>query len=487
MWESRRAGLPQTSRHLPDPGATQISIKVNNSAGSSSTMALVYRQSYIADPLASIPPGVTLRQIDGGLTYYASNGFTFAADASFNGLSWDDPQFFPVTFFYAFFYSGPTDVTSFFAEGFNTSHNVTSPTNIATLAAAGVWIIEGVPGGTPENGTPNSAVVGFHDDEPSALSDIQTMFTGVGANITGRFAHVAATHNQIKINGDIGGTHMPAVVTTQFTSSAGNRPVNIWAADIFWFAASATTFWQTNGGQSTYGLGSAATADQMARGSNYGDMVDIMRSSWGVTAPIGGPYIEITNGLVTDAGNRNINPPEMNWAAWSVIVHGGRFLNYFTRDSSVTPNNNGVPTAIYSGQSISIHDQLVATNGQIKNLARIISAQFALSYASVSPAGYTFPTLHLVLDNGIEIMTKYYTGGSFTNSLGTFPNGFYIFSTVRGSATQTNIMATFTINDSHADSVNVIGESRVIIISGGQFTDTFATAYTSHIYQVVRA
>ena len=43
----------------------------------------------VVDP--TLPAGVTLQQIDGGPTYYASNGFTYAANAG-----WDNPSFIPI-------------------------------------------------------------------------------------------------------------------------------------------------------------------------------------------------------------------------------------------------------------------------------------------------------------------------------------------------------------------------------------------------------
>lgn len=50
----QRGGLPQTSKHLPDPGATQATVNVASSLGSTSAMALIYRQSKIQ--LGSGPP-----------------------------------------------------------------------------------------------------------------------------------------------------------------------------------------------------------------------------------------------------------------------------------------------------------------------------------------------------------------------------------------------------------------------------------------------
>jgi hypothetical protein len=159
-------------------------------------------------------------------------------------------------------------------------------------------------------------------------------------------------------------------------------------------------------------------------------------------------------------------------------------LYFGTTSNFGTGGTFGFNPSIYSGQSISIYDQAKATNGRIRDVARIINSPFALNYATVSPAGYTFPTKHVVMDNGIETMTKFYTGGSFTNSTDSFANGFYIFATVRGSASQSNTNATFTIADHAATTATVIGEGRSRPISGGVFTDTFATAYDVHIYRI---
>jgi len=82
-------------------------------------------------------------------------------------------------------------------------------------------------------------------------------------------------------------------------------------------------------------------------------------------------------------------------------------------------------------------------------------------------------------------MAKYYTGGNFNNAAGNFSDGYYIFSTVRGSQTQTNIHATFTIANTGATTATVVNESRTLPITNGTtFTDTFAKASTVHIYQV---
>ena len=81
-------------------------------------------------------------------------------------------------------------------------------------------------------------------------------------------------------------------------------------------------------------------------------------------------------------------------------------------------------------------------------------------------------------------MTKYYTGGSYTNAAGTMANGYYVFGSVRGPESQSNIHATFTTADHYSGPVTVVNESRTVQATNGVFTDTFATAASVHIYEI---
>ena len=85
-------------------------------------------------------------------------------------------------------------------------------------------------------------------------------------------------------------------------------------------------------------------------------------------------------------------------------------------------------------------------------------------------------------------MTKYYSGGSYSTSSGTFSNGFYIFASPRGSETLTNIPATFTLAGNYSGPVPVIcacspGETAASAnVTNHQLTDRFAHASDVHIY-----
>jgi hypothetical protein len=433
----------------------------------------------------ALPAGVTLQAIDGETmlspttmsnNYYGRSGFTVATNTSFNGTSWDDPSFFPIGVDYAFY---PMHSPATFKDlGLNFAMRVTRQTPGSFFTTSGIWNVDG---------PVNQAMVGFHVEEPRSEADINRIFSVAGSALDGRFVQISFTWNQF-VYGTIGSDRIPAVMSMMRSTSVGPRHIDIPTADIYWMSGSntqANAYGPTYAGHMVYGTASNLAPDQMGRGSNYGDMVDAMRQ-WLTTHPAPcAPYIENSNSLLTDSGVREILPKEWNWAVWSTIVHGARWLLYFGATGS-HQNQFGFNPNMLGGQSISLYGQAKATNTLVTNLARVLNSSFAIHYASVNPNGYSFPNWPgFVLTNGIELMSKLYKGGTFTNAAGTFTNGFYIFACVRGSPAQTNLSATFVIADTSATQANVIGEGRSIPIRNGTFTDTFATAYTNHIYQIV--
>lgn len=454
------------------------------------------------NPTPGPPAGVTLRQIDGGPTYYADNGFTYAASPSAtmtaNGAkSWDDPAFFPIGCDYSFY---PANSSATFKDlGLNYSHRVTGDTSMTQLLNAGIWCVG--PSGT----NIGAETVGMHLDEPPNWSTVTSDVASYGATLQNRLYHVAFTHNQFvfgPISGD--GPSMRSVCSTAITTSFGSVHINIPTADIYWFAAQNDTAIQPQGAQIANGT-TTATQAQMARGSNYGDMVDVFRG-WTATypAPLSSPYIENGEGLLTDSGVQLIKPAELNQAAWMSIIHGARWLVYFgtTPGSLDTAESTfGFPQTVQSGQSISVYAQAKNTNTLVANLARILNSPFALGYVSVSPAAYVFPTAvslgHWWDNTGIDICAHYYTGGSFTigsgPAAGTWGNGFYIFASYRGNATTANIPAACTLTGGYSGPVTAInadgggasyGTTYTLTASNGSFADTLATGLSVRIYYI---
>jgi hypothetical protein len=415
----------------------------------------------------NLPPGVTLQQIYGGSNYYCSNGFTYACEDG-----WDTPSFFPILDDYSFYSSNST--STFKQLGLNTTVRVTSGTNLATLRNAGVFAV------LDDTGTGvGSETTGTHIEEPSSWSQITSQASSINSlfGTSGRFFQPSFTWSQFVYsltNGTPCGPTMQEVMTC--TSGMPNgRHLDVPTADIWWFAGSGDSNIQYGGGLIYTNKGSA-TADEMARGSNYGDMVDTMESWVNGNAPTA-PYIETEDALINDSSAREITPPELNWAVWSTIVHGARLIIYFGTTSKYgSVSTFGFSKSVLSGQSVSMYNQAKSTNNLVHDLAPVINSPFALHYASVTPAAYTFPTQHIVWDAGIDAMTKYYNGG------------FYIFASPRGSETLTNVPATFTLAGNYSGPVPVTcacspgSTTGTVSVTNHQITDTFAHAWDVHIY-----
>jgi len=482
----------------------------------------------------TLPSGVTLQAIDGetmsGMTmshnFYGRNGYTQVTTGTGYPTNWDDISYFPIQVVYTIGNSGDGNVTSAAAvgglalqtpvsngvyggeEGYLAPHQIYGFIHVGDHNPQGTW------------------TVGLHHDEnPQYVTGINGVY-GELANWTGMMFQSVLTYNQWHTGyiSNTSGSSPPNVTSMahllQMSSAVSglSKPIASFGMDLYWFAGSndSSFFW----GQASSVL-STTTRDTVARGSHYGNMVDVFRS-WannqnqgdcngaaatnGATSPIIlAPYIETYFGRWTDNNfwhppvSTIIQPDELVWAIWSTVVHGARCLQLFslTQDEPTPPTtaqaaiNDGMPRGINPGQTRSIYIAAQSACKLICNLASVINSPFAIGYASATPHGYTFPQAEANwLNGGIETCVHWYQGGSYTPSSGplsgvTITNGFYIFATTRNGETVTNSTATFTVNHPGATSVNVLGESRSIAISGGGFSDTFANAWTVHIYQVV--
>jgi hypothetical protein len=414
--------------------------------------------------MTTLPPGATLQQIDGGANYYANNGFTYAHNAG-----WDD-SFFPIGPWLAGI-DDQSDVNRWKDLGLNTAFTLTADSSLSLLRSNNIYAIL-QRDELNRFGSLGPETVGILSaDEPSTYSEgVSTPLSTTPNSVQdGRFWWMNNTHNILQ-GGNLGGVPTSQVLSNLITTPNGtNRHIDAHSTDLYWFAGAEAPFWRSVGGD-LYGLGRDATSDEMSRGSNYGFMVDWARSyQTTYSIPIfqfvetGGPYTEDTS------ASNYITPPELNWAVWSSVIHGARGIVYFNH-TFAGPGDSFDNLAdpyyqtVQSGQTISIYDQVKATDALVEHLAPVLNSPTALGYVTVSPTPTTF--------NGIETMAKDYNGQ------------FYIFADTRDSETQHNIPATFTVKDLNATSVTVVNENRTLPVTNGVFTDTFANAWTVHIYQV---
>lgn len=417
-----------------------------------------------------LPPGVTLQPADGGPSYYSDHGFTVA-----HAAGWDNPSFFPVGVWYGMILT-QADVNRWKDLGLNTAFRCTSNTVMPLLQSNGLGALVSAYAGTLENPGMGSETVGLlAADEPSSMADWESAVQKLPNSLQDtRFWWVGNTWNFVAYGGlspldaDAQGS-IQALNTTVASPGGRLRHIDIQSMDIYWFAEQGNTY----EGNLIYKI-SNMTVDQSMRGCLYGDMIDRLRafqaaSVGGYPAPIigivenGGPLIQNT----TTASY--ITPPQMNWAIWSMIIHGARGIEYFnhTFGGPQQGNDNFAQTfyqTVQPGQTISIYAQAKATNALIAQLAPVINAPTALGYVTTSRPPVMF--------GGIDTMAKYY-GGQF-----------YVFAATRESQKAVNLATTFTTADHYTGPVTVTGENRTIPAVNGVFTDTFATGATVHIYQI---
>ncbi len=417
-----------------------------------------------------LPAGVTLQAIDGGPTYYQSNGMTYAAAAG-----WDSPSFFPIGAYYAPLLT-QSDAARWLDLGLNTGFRLVSNTGTPALAKSnGIWL---VPDPGDESLTYGSETIGFlAEDEPATWAAAIAELNSVpAATQAGRFWWINNTWNFIQYGPP---TNTPGGTDASFLSTrAGlaNRHFDIQSVDIYWFTGASDPY-QPYGGHLIYGTSGTAnlTADQDKRGSHYGDMVDLIRKQQTTyPAPIlqfvenGGPYTTNTN---TTYATAYTTPAELNAGVWSAIMHGARMICYFNHSfgGPGTSDDNLAQTyfqTVQSGQTTSIYAQTKATNALVKQLAPVINSPTAVGYVTVNPAG-AFPSF-----SGFDVTAKY-AGGGFT-----------VIALPRYSETLTNQTATFTTADKYSGPVTVVNENRTVTAANGVFSDVFATANTVHIYQI---
>lgn len=436
------------------------------------------------------PAGVTLQDIDGGPTYYADNGFTYAANAG-----WDDPSFFPISMFLEK-YSNAADAAKWTELGVNTAIAIQGDADLSLMDSNGVflilqaseWLVDG--GNNLFHATLLNTCVGLSAaDEPGTYEEAFGALADMpNAQQDGRFWYENYTHNAITF-GNVAGIPMEDIYEELIeTPNATFRHIDLLGMDLYWFSGVFDDGVPSQGG-AAYNLGRSMTASELARGCRYGDMVRFIRNgnpnngnpAWAGPHPTG-VYIEPAapyddNNLESEV----IRPAQINAAVWATIIAGARIIKYFTLNDPGAFNGGGFIEGSswetpLSGESVSNYDQVIATNALVTQLAPVINSPFANDYVSVSPAPVVLSSSQA--DAGFDVMAKYYNRGPSAD------NKFYIFAQPRYSATTTNQTAEFTVAGGYSGTVTVINESRTLTCTNGVFEDTFADGLTVHIYKM---
>jgi hypothetical protein len=160
-------------------------------------------------------------------------------------------------------------------------------------------------------------------------------------------------------------------------------------------------------------------------------------------------WIETTH--IDASGNRGPTPAEVKSEVWMAIIHGATGIGYFCH--SWTP--------VFDDAAL-LHDAVMidsvrSVNAWIDALSPVLNSATISGFTNVSSSNATVP---------IDFITKFYD------------NATYVFAVAMRPGTTS---AAFTVPA--GASIEVLGENRQLIESGGQFIDDF-TEYGVHIYKI---
>jgi hypothetical protein len=422
---------------------------------------LIFRSYAAAPPNISSLPRIPW---EGGPNYYkVANGAQFAkADAA--GM--DDPNFFPIYYFLC----DPGKVAQFKAAGGNVCLGYWTNGNLSTLTSNGMFAAlqdeemmgEAAPGTSgwkpSQVGSNPNAVSWFVSDECEMGYSGCTDWANDNGD-TGRLAVQTGYVNQLRGYND--GRYMSAnfgngIVRTFWAPNTMDDMVDLMdAAGVDKYAYTSCEVRDLIQNSPDWPAG-ATTMSSAA----YGWQIDQFR----MLAPRLRPFmaaIETARPMLGESCAGTITPNQMEGAVWSTLIHEARSVLYFPENNDPNCDDNST-----CGQN-SIAKQ-TAINSKVKSLAPVLNTQ---SYYNDSYVRNGKTLFRYTFNNGTDTMLKTYNGSA------------YIFADI--GLNQSPGSKTFVLpGDVTGTTVTVVGESRTIPVSGGQFTDSFAAEYTHHVYQI---
>ncbi len=445
-----------------------------------------------------VPAGVTLRQIDGGPTYYANIS---------PGSSWMDQHILlggwleqPLN---------ATEVGYDAAMGNNIYWNLAGSPNDSSNPRADYNVLRagGMHASAPDTTAhTGSETVSYDGDD----EDDMNLGAGSGSYDATKFTCVTSapcgyTASRLAYTGSM--ANVTRRVPQPYPSAgAGKRAVHQGDGKgvLFWESAaqaakflrysdtvSADSYWMTDpdlevasqGGCALFphtascraGNGQNLTAAQSHLPVNYEfdvkapEALDQMNQ---VSKPV---VVDIETGCPFSTNDNCITPAETSAAAMHAIIAGARGIIWFQHnfggpchDDRVFVDGSNPASGMYhchQTPGVTLHDVVVnvtAFNAEINSLNSVLLAPFARGYVSVA---------------GTATAMAKYDGASF-----------YIFagSGEIGTPPPDNQAVTFKIKNTGATSVTVVGEHRTIPVTRGgtTFSDTFASADSYHVYKI---
>ncbi len=402
---------------------------------------------------------------EGGSSYY-TQATPDSRFAKANAAGWGNPNFFPVGVYLS---KGETEhANTLKAAGINTYVGMEHyAPNLALATNAGMYVIAQQREWTPAEVGTNPNVVGwFASDEcemgydncdPSGTGTAESMLAvqqgyvnNVRALQDGRFVMANFGNGVLRTFWGMNGTMAQHV---QLMDASG--------ADKYMYTSP-----HVQGiVDGVHDAPDWPNGTPVGRAYAYGWMIDQMKRfqdpakpqpTWGV--------VESAKPYLTEPGSREILPDEMEGAVWSSLIHEARGIMYFQ-------HNNGT---VNCTQNYSIVDcptvraKVTAVNAKVQSLAPVLNTQSYYNDTRVVN-GHTY--------------YQYSFGNNTDTMLKTYNNNAYIFAGL--GMGHTTGSKTFSLPTGvTGTSVEVVGESRTITVTAGQFTDSFANEYSHHVYKI---
>ncbi|HWF52291.1 MAG TPA: hypothetical protein VG294_16745 [Solirubrobacteraceae bacterium] len=405
-----------------------------------------------------MPSGVSLKQIDGGPTYYSHFSNTSA---------WDNPAFYPISVFdQTLGYNGsswdPTSLTAYHnvgVNGFISLYNGYNQSMLNGIQSNSMWVFDNAP--APSYANPITGIQWF--DEADGINQCGNMPSSslLGESVgcsTGYYGGSPSATQIGQITADLHGAKGAGDPTRVVYG-------NYTGGNIAWPAPP-----NSNSAAYVNAVDIASYDDYIITGGydpdhnlwrQYDD-VQNTRAEANYSHPIWA-YIEAGNPETSGSWSGITPTPAMETAeAWNLIIGGARGISWFdhsfcscggmpmSSDTLIDSNSYWAP----------LQAAVKAWDQEVTSIAPVINSPFANGYVTHS--------------GSMNVMAKY----------NATQNNFYVFAAPRFNASQ-NI--TFTIAGGYSGPVTVVNENRTVQATNGQFTDNFANQTAVHIYQIPNA
>jgi hypothetical protein len=427
---------PRSRRPVGLPWRTVVALLL----GLTATCAVVKWASSPAPKTGS--PGVELRQVDGGPSYYARFQNSLPSSASY----------FPIAGWLRPVHDQP-QVDLYKDFGLNVLVGLENPelTQESLLRANGLMAIIQSDERTRFNDLGSEVAGWFLFDEVDMCCGPPGFDGGHGYDMLDSILGALPRDGRFRYN-----NYGKGVLEWESDTDAArfingrngpNSYQQVVATDYYWFTDPNARSHPRYGFASSYG-------DDVRKVRRLDAMDGARMPVWHVVE-LGWPFTESAQ-----QGGRRILPDELRATVWHVLIAGARGLNYF--DHNFGP---GTPGSTILGEGYADNRAMAkAVNAQIKGLAPVLNSPFVKSGHAATDT----------MTGDVRYMVKW-SGGRFYLFAGADRGGGDATFSIPcvGNATAVRLAPS-----------NLPGEAASIPVTGGSFTDQFADKNSVHIYRI---